>query len=316
MKRWLLIAMLATMVGIFANTWHKEQAPLANQQESGPGEPKLVRTSKLAKTSADKQDKNPGASLVVNVEDWSQDLLVLQGRTLTKALKQFWADCTKRADCNQLLLELEPRMPASFYGLLAYYPVLERQWQERLGTMNLNQFTTLAEKVAEMKRQAELVWGAHAVKLLADEFALYEFSIESQMLSQTGSEHFFDDFQLLLERWQESENAIDVETSSAKYERGVALIPSHYTSEQRNAVKKQLASAYLNLQQIKAIAMRQQQVIEQAQAVNDYNVQLSQLEASLAEQRATRFAALSENQWQRYSQQQISVFRREFFNSQ
>ncbi|MEF1262966.1 chromosome partitioning protein ParA, partial [Vibrio harveyi] len=61
------------------------------------------------------------------------------------------------------------------------------------------------------------------------------------------------------------------------------------------------------------IHARELQVAQQKRQVRDYQSELQQLESKLATQRATSHAGLSDSDWQRYYQQAVADFRREFF---
>ncbi|MEF1306862.1 chromosome partitioning protein ParA, partial [Vibrio owensii] len=83
---------------------------------------------------------------------------------------------------------------------------------------------------------------------------------------------------------------------------------------EREALIEELQHTYLSEQESEEIHAREQQVAEQKQQVRDYQSELQQLESKLATQRATSHAGLSDSEWQRYYQQEVANFRREFFS--
>ncbi|MDF4360396.1 hypothetical protein P3514_24290, partial [Vibrio parahaemolyticus] len=115
--------------------------------------------------------------------------------------------------------------------------------------------------------------------------------------------------------WQGNENALGLDSNQTKYERAVALIPVSMKGIERKALIQELQKNYLSEQERKQIRTCEQQIAKQKQQVRSYQTELKQLESRLATQRATSHASWSESDWQRYYQQEIANFRREFFAS-
>ncbi len=246
--------------------------------------------------------------------DSSVTLSELQGRALQQQLETFWLTCQSEQNCQTQLAQLRSSLSDQDYDLVANYPELKQQWQYSIGSMELNQFATLAEKVAQVKRQAEMVWGLESSRVLADEFTLYDFSLEAQSLISQPAEEYVQQYQQLIERWQANEATLSLTSDVARFEKALTLLPSNYTLAQRQQVVEQLSSLYLTPTQVSDILARQQQVATQEQQVMDYQSQLSELKFSLSSQRTTTFAQMSDSQWQAYYQQQIDQFRIEFFS--
>lgn len=246
--------------------------------------------------------------------DSSVTLSVLQGRALQQQLETFWLTCQSEQNCQAQLAQLSSSLSDQDYDLVANYPELKQQWQYSIGSMELNQFATLAEKVAQVKRQAEMVWGLESSRVLADEFTLYDFSLEAQSLISQPAEEYVQQYQQLIERWQANEATLSLTSDVARFEKALTLLPSSYTLAQRQQVVEQLSSLYLTPTQVSDILARQQQVATQEQQVMDYQSQLSELKFLLSSQRTTTFAQMSDSQWQAYYQQQIDQFRIEFFS--
>ena len=158
------------------------------------------------------------------------------------------------------------------------------------------------------------MWGQEASRVLADEFALYDFTVEAQSLSLVPTEEYVQQYQQLIERWQANETTLNLASDLAKFENALTLLPSSYTSMQRQQVVEQLSSIYLTSLQVSGILARQQQVATQDQQIVDYQSQLSELKSSLSSRRTTSYAQMSDAQWQAYYQQQIEQFRIEFFS--
>ena len=120
---------------------------------------------------------------VEHTTDSSAALSELQGRALQQQLESFWLTCQNEQNCQTQLEQLRSSLSVQDYDLVANYPELKQQWQQNIGSLELNQFATLAQKVAQVKLHAETVWGQEASRVLADEFALYDFTVEAQSLS-------------------------------------------------------------------------------------------------------------------------------------
>jgi|GEM_PF-1755992 len=250
-----------------------------------------------------------------NSNQWVERFSTLKGQALSQELEAFWFDCQALNNCEVRLADLALTMSDSNYYLLANYPELKRQWHENLGSLELNPLATLADKIAEYKRQAEAIWGQQAETILADQFSAYDFALESYSLADSSPGDYLAEFQSLALRWQSNANLVGLEGDLETFETALSLIPANYSQQQREFVISQLSATYLTPEQASDILARQQQVQVQQQEVQDYQSQLSALETSLSQQRTSTYAALSDAQWLSYYEEQIRQFRIEFFKS-
>jgi uncharacterized coiled-coil protein SlyX len=237
-----------------------------------------------------------------------------QGRELVNAIEQFWSDCLGKGDCLSQLAALKSKLSNSRYQLLANYNHFNNEWQSVWQESELNHFALLSDKVAEFKRLATMVWGEHATLVFADEFALYDFSLEQDSLSESLAADFLNAYQALLIKWREKEAVLALEADSEKYEKGVSLIPSSYPPDKVREIKSQLARQYLTEKEIASIASREQQVVQQNAHVGQYQDKLAALHQSLETQRQS--TSLSDSEWQTYVEKSISQFRRDYFSYQ
>ncbi|WCP69638.1 chromosome partitioning protein ParA [Vibrio tubiashii] len=250
-----------------------------------------------------------------NVNEWVARLSALEGTALSQELEAFWQHCLELNNCEMQLVSLKSLMTDSGYFLLANYPQLKQQWHDRLGNLELNQLATLADKITEFKREAEAIWGQQAETIFADQFAAYDFALDSQALADISPDDYLAEFQSLTQRWQQNSASVGLDGDVATFETAVSLIPASYSQQQRDAVVNQLAATYLSSEQINEISTRQQQVKEQQQEVKDYQSQLSALKSSLSQQRTSTYSAMTDSDWMAYYNEQISQFRIDFFNS-
>lgn len=307
-----LLLMLAIVAGIFL--WPSDEvvnsrAVVEREYSDQP----VAANQNLARTVVEggSQSENtigPRQGKVLN------PLAEASGNTLVEALESFWQQCQQRNDCEQLLVQLKTELSDARYHLLARYPQLKSQWQEVMGELELNQYHSLADRIAEMKRQALLIWGELASVMFAEEYALYDFSLASQALATDNAESYVESYEALLNKWQHNEESLSLDSGAARYEKGVSLIPSTLTQQQKDQAKAQLATKYLNAEQSASIAQREHQVASQEAQVASYQSQLSDLKESLDQQRSTAGSAMSDLEWQQYVEQQISDFRINFFN--
>ena len=306
-----LLLVLAVVAGIFlwpedevvnsgvgVGRVHSEQSIAANQS--------LARTVEEGESQSENTIPHQGKVL--------NPLAEASGNTLVEALESFWQQCQQRNDCEQLLVQLQVELSDARYHLLARYPQLKAQWQELMGELELSQYQSLADRIAEMKRQALLIWGEIASVMFAEEYALYDFSLASQALATDNAESYVESYEALLNQWQHNEESLSLDSGAARYEKGVSLIPSTFTQQHKDQAKAQLATKYLNAEQSASIVQREQQVASQEAQVASYQSQLSDLKESLDQQRSTAGSAMSDLEWQQYVEQQISDFRINFFN--
>ncbi|MCC4222405.1 chromosome partitioning protein ParA [Vibrio campbellii] len=294
----------------------------------GKSESLLPLSSALEKVS--EPQANDGASLAVNqstgkvivpkgketpspIEAIAKRLSELKGRAFKEEIEMFWHTCMSDHNCESQLAELEAHLSAERFALLANYHQLNSLWQQSLGNLLFDEQQPLASRIALLKSEAKKIWGELAEVIFADEFALYDFSLQAEKLASTPAQDYVQAYEDLLQTWQGSEAALGLESHQAKYERAVALIPDGVTESEREALIQAFQQSYLSEQEGEEIIAREQQVAEQKQQVRDYQSELQQLELRLASQRATSHANWSDSEWQRYYQQEVADFRRAFF---
>ncbi|MDK9770991.1 chromosome partitioning protein ParA [Vibrio sp. B181a] len=247
------------------------------------------------------------------IEAMAKRLSELKGRAFKEEIEMFWHTCMSDHNCESQLAELEAHLSAERFALLANYHQLNSLWQQSLGNLLFDEQQPLASRIALLKSEAKKIWGELAEVIFADEFALYDFSVQAEQLASTPAQDYVQAYEDLLQTWQGSEAALGLESHQAKYERAVALIPDGVTESEREALIQAFQQSYLSEQESEEIVAREQQVTEQKQQVRDYQSELQQLELRLASQRATSHANWSDSEWQRYYQQAVADFRRAFF---
>ncbi|MDC5851692.1 chromosome partitioning protein ParA [Vibrio europaeus] len=250
-----------------------------------------------------------------NANEWLARLSALEGTALSQEIEAFWQHCLELSNCEMQLVSLKSLMTDSGYFLLANYPQLKQQWHDSLGTLELNQLARLADKIVEFKREAEVIWGQQAETIFSDQFAAYDFALDSQALADISPDDYLAEFESLTQRWQQNATSVGLDGDVATFETAVSLIPASYSQQQRDAVVNQLAATYLSSEQINEISTRKQQVKDQQQEVQDYQSQLSALKSSLSQQRTSTYSAMTDSDWMAYYNEQISQFRVDFFNS-
>ncbi|OPH55748.1 chromosome partitioning protein ParA [Vibrio campbellii] len=296
--------------------------------KGGKSESLLPLSSALEKVS--EPQANDGASLAVSqstgkvivpkaketpspIEAMSKRLTELKGRAFKAEIEVFWHTCMSDHNCESQLAELEAHLSAERFALLANYHQLNSLWQQSLGNLLFDEQQPLASRIALLKSEAKKIWGELAEVIFADEFALYDFSLQAEQLASIPAQDYVQAYEDLLQTWQGSEAALGLESHQAKYERAVTLIPDGVTESEREALIQTLQQSYLSEQESEEIVAREQQVAEQKQQVRDYQSEFQQLESRLASQRATSHASWSDSEWQRYYQQAVAEFRRAFF---
>ncbi|MFY2506793.1 chromosome segregation ATPase [Vibrio pectenicida] len=296
-----ILFMLAVIAGIYL--WPEEEAKVDAAGKTNAQQLELSLET-MNKHSADRTVKTPSKIQLANS----------QGRELVVALEQFWRECQRLDDCALQLSNLELQLSKSRYQLLLRYLDLNKDWQRIWVDTELNHLVSLSDKVAEFKQFAAMIWGDFANVIFADEFALYDFSLELGSLSDTSVEEFVDDYQALLAKWQRQESLLVLESDHAKYEKGVSIIPITYSPDLVQEIKNQLAKRYLTDKDLSAIIAREQQVVQQNDKVDQYQTKLSALNESLRAQRQS--TNLSDSEWQTYTEKEISKFRKDYFRYQ
>ncbi|MCG9688246.1 chromosome partitioning protein ParA, partial [Vibrio tubiashii] len=312
MLRLLALVMLvasASIIGWFviedpsSSAMNHNVNPVASAVETVRTPPPIDNLAQEDKAQTQARSAQPNQP---NANEWVARLSALKGTALSQELKAFWQHCLELNNCEMQLVSLKSLMTDSGYFLLANYPQLKQQWHDSLGTLELNQLARLADKIAEFKREAEAIWGQQAETIFADQFAAYDFALDSQALADISPDDYLAQFQSLTKRWQQNSASVGLDGDVATFETAVSLIPASYSQQQRDAVVNQLAATYLSSEQINEISTRQQQVKDQQQEVQDYQSQLSALKSSLSQQRTSTYSAMTDSDWMAYYNEQIS----------
>ncbi|MGR2965434.1 chromosome partitioning protein ParA [Vibrio vulnificus] len=269
----------------------------------------MVATNVNSVSARKQTDKTSSSELL------AESLQQAQGRELIAELDAFWRECQPEKQCEEQLMAVSPYLSAELFTLLSQYPELNAQWQRHLGDLQFDEQQALSARIKQLKAQAREIWGELADILFADEFALYDFSLDSESLSQSEPEEFVASFQRLMEQWQYREQSLGLVSDSTKYERGISLIPSHFSDAEQSTIRQTLEQTYLSKEERANLQTREQTVAKQQQQVQDYQAALAELQSRLNKQRATSHAEWPESDWQNYYQQQVSEFRRTFFSS-
>ncbi|MCU8559447.1 chromosome partitioning protein ParA [Vibrio vulnificus] len=272
--------------------------------------PDTMVATNVNSVSARKQTDNTSSSELL-----AESLHQAQGRELIAELDAFWRECQPEKQCEEQLMAVSPYLSAELFALLSQYPELNAQWQRQLGDLQFDEQQALSARIEQLKAQAREIWGELADILFADEFALYDFSLDSESLSQSEPEEFVANFQRLMVQWQNRAQSFGLVSDSAKYERGVSLIPTHFSDAEQSTIRQTLEQTYLSKEERTNLQTREQTVAKQLQQVQDYQAALAELQSRLHKQRATSHAEWPESDWQNYYQQQVSEFRRTFFSS-
>ncbi|EIV8493599.1 chromosome partitioning protein ParA [Vibrio vulnificus] len=272
--------------------------------------PDTMVATNVNSVSARKQTDNTSSSELL-----AESLHQAQGRELIAELDAFWRECQPEKQCEEQLMAVSPYLSAELFALLSQYPELNAQWQRQLGDLQFDEQQALSARIEQLKAQAREIWGELADILFADEFALYDFSLDSESLSQSEPEEFVANFQRLMVQWQNRAQSFGLVSDSAKYERGVSLIPTHFSDAEQSTIRQILEQTYLSKEERANLQTRKQTVAKQQQQVQDYQAALAELQSRLNKQRATSHAEWPESDWQNYYQQQVSEFRRTFFSS-
>ncbi|MER2495799.1 chromosome segregation ATPase [Vibrio neptunius] len=306
-----LLMMLAIVAGIFL--WPEDDIASAGAVIEREDSAQSIASNENRYRTVVEDRGHTESPIQPSREILSSSVAKSAGKSLVEALDSFWQQCQRRNDCEQVLNELKAELSDARYHLLARYPQLKAQWQKVMGELELNQYHSLSDRIAEIKRQALLIWGELANVMFAEEYALYDFSLASQSLATDSAVSYVESYEALLNQWQHNEESLSLDSGAARYEKGMSLIPSTFTQQQKDQAQAQLSAKYLNAEQSASITQREQQVASQKVQVESYQSQLSDLKQSLDQQRSTSGSTMSDLEWQQYVDQQISEFRTHFF---
>ncbi|MCG9656200.1 hypothetical protein VME0621_01096 [Vibrio mediterranei] len=242
-----------------------------------------------------------------------------RGRDLISDIESFWRQCNLAENCDVLLDNLALFLTPERFYLIENYQQLNNQWQQTLGNLLFDEQISLAARIEQLKAEARRVWGQLADVMFEDEFALYDFTIQSKHLEvgapeYISAEDYIQNFEDLMQAWQERAESLGLVSNQAKFEQAVTLVPENLSESEREALISELEHHFLTPQQSAEIATRQQQVTQQQAVVSNYQSELQRLEASLEQQRVTQFSGLSQDEWQHYYARQVADFRRAFFS--
>ncbi|MFH0263124.1 chromosome partitioning protein ParA [Vibrio barjaei] len=242
-----------------------------------------------------------------------------RGRDLITDIESFWHRCSLAENCDVLLDKLALFLTPERFYLIENYQQLSSQWKRTLGDLLFDEQISLAARIEQLKAEARRVWGQLADVMFEDEFALYDFTIQSKHLNMDAPEYisaedYIQNFEDLMKTWQDRAESLGLVSNQAKFEQAVELVPDNLSESERDALISELEHHFLTPQQSAEIATRQQQVTQQQAVVSNYQSELQRLEASLEQQRVTQFSGLSQDEWQLYYAQQVADFRRAFFS--
>ncbi|MCK8077112.1 chromosome partitioning protein ParA [Vibrio sp. 1CM2L] len=289
---------------------HTEPKPRVSTTTADDNSTPTATASSENAASQSNQSQTESSGGETHVENLSE----LEGKALFDELDGFWKLCQQRDDCTEQLARLKSELPSIWFELLSDYPQLSVDWQLAQSTIPLESIETLEDRVALFKQSAQQVWGELAHQLFADQFAQLDFTLDANTLEENEASQFLANYQDLLSEWQNNTGTLNAETQLQKYELAVSLIPSSYSPAEVASVKADLQGAYLDEAQASNIAVREQQVAQQQQTVMSYHKQLDQLKMTLDSQRSSSYATWTQQDWDRYYQQQVTDFREQFFS--
>ncbi|WP_412079942.1 hypothetical protein, partial [Vibrio sp. Vb1554] len=193
-------------------------------------------------------------------QDLAERLNRSKGRALKAEIETFWHTCMSELNCEFKLNELAIDLSSERFNLLANYHQLDGLWQQSVGNLLFDEQQPLASRVARLKSEARKIWGELAEVIFADEFALYDFSLQAEQLDAVSAQDYVKAFEDLITEWQGNENALGLDSNQTKYERAVALIPVRMKGIERKALIQELQKNYLSEQERKQIRTREQQI--------------------------------------------------------
>jgi hypothetical protein len=259
---------------------------------------------------------------VVNTEVSEQDSLLQEarGQTLMTALTSFWKQCSQQNNCDDMLAQKQLVLTKRRYQLLRNFPVNQQKEQRLMGESLISQDASLADKVANVKAIREQVWGVDTSLLFEEQAAYYNYRLSlvesNNLLSQAqDADEFIEGYNTMLEALGDDLLSFGLESEGAKYEEAVKLIPTSLPAHEAERIKTKLATQYLTPEGQQDIASRANQVEQQQQEVMSYQQGLSELELTLADERATTQKMLNDEQWQVYRAEQLYNYRLAFFRS-
>ena len=144
-----LLLMLAVVAGIFL--WPSDEVVNSRAMvEREYADQYVAANQNLARTVV--EGESPSENTIPHQGKVLNPLAEASGNGLVEALESFWQECQQRNDCEQLLVQLQAELSDARYHLLARYPQLKAQWREIMGELELNQYHSLVDRIAEMKQ--------------------------------------------------------------------------------------------------------------------------------------------------------------------
>ncbi|SQD77070.1 chromosome segregation ATPase [Moritella yayanosii] len=260
------------------------------------------------------------AQIQINEDMPEQDTLLQSGQALMTAITSFWQQCRRESNCDELLTQQQLLLDDDRYQLLVNFPVNLQNEQRLMGASLISLDASLTDKIANVKAIREQIWGDDAALLFQQQDAYYDYRLSlsdlDNRLNQTqNSDDFINEYNAMLADRGEDLDSFALSSDTAKYEQALQLIPSSMPEDETVRIKAELASQYLTANEQQSIVNRDQQVDKQKQEITDYQQRLNQLEATLANERATSKKTMNDEDWQVYKADRLYQYRLSFFSS-
>lgn len=242
-----------------------------------------------------------------------------QGQTLMTAITSFWQQCRRENNCDELLAEQQLLLDDARYQLLVNFPVNQQNEQRLMGASLISQDASLADKIADVKAIRVQVWGDDAALLFQQQDTYYDYRLsladpDSRFNQTQSANDFINEYNTMLAERDDDLDNFALSSDTAKYEEALQLIPTSMPEDETARIKVELASQYLTANERQSIVNREQQVDKQEQEITDYQQGLNQLEATLANERATSKQTMSDEDWLAYKADRLYQYRLNFFS--
>ncbi|MDX2320826.1 MAG: chromosome segregation ATPase [Moritella sp.] len=315
MRAPLILVSVAFIGSVYLFITNENELNSVENEQAIPKAPHLT-AQPTATTSSQVKDKAPVNKVISEQETLLQQA---EGQVLMTALTSFWQQCLQQRTCDEMLAQQQLILDEHRYQLLVHFPEHQQEEQRLMGESLISQDATLADKIANVNTIREQVWGDDAKLLFAEQDAYYNYRLSiadpNNLLSQTqNSDDFMHQYSVMLAEWGDDLATFGLDSDNAKYEEAVKLIPPSMPENEVARIMEQLAKQYLTANTQQAIASRAEQVDKQHQDVSDYQQGLNELEAILANERATSKQALSDEEWQVYKADRLYQYRLGFFS--
>ena len=249
-------------------------------------------------------------------DEFYERLAQASGKSLQQLLAGFWQQCTMKNRCQAELAQLQQTISPNFYEMLSTYLVNQVTREQLMGSDFIAHDSSLEDKITRVKMIDQQAWGKYAGLLFADEYALYDFSLQGGQLGEViNVDEFVAGYQTLTGNWQQSLENFGLKSPQAKYEQALNLLPPSFSASQRQTAQNRLADYYLTPQQQTSMQIRVQEVQQQTRVLQDYQQGLEALNKTLLQLRQTSKAHLSPVLWQDHQSKQRYLYRLDFFGS-